>query len=119
AERLGLPPEPLDFIDSDVERRRPRLVGAARAFAEPCFPFFIAWDDAARVRRALSETSASVHHERGARGIAWVEVAGDRDAIGEWIGDLGPRVRVAPGEPALRAIGIATDDGEAVLETAA
>src|ERR1700704_4428248 len=46
-------PDELSFVDRGGVPRGSRLAGAARAFAEPCFPFFIAWEQPADVRRAL------------------------------------------------------------------
>jgi hypothetical protein len=115
ARRLDLEPDALAFVDPTGVTRSLQLVGAARAFAEPCFPFYIAWNEPAEIRRCLAEASASVDHGSGARGIAWVEVSGDEDALGAWLGEDGFPARVGAGEPDLLAVGLATSNGELVL----
>ncbi|HEV7363604.1 MAG TPA: VOC family protein [Solirubrobacteraceae bacterium] len=115
ARRLDLEPDALAFVDRTGVTRSLALVGAARAFAEPCFPFYIAWNEPADIRRGLAEASASVDHGCGARGIAWVEVTGDDDVLSAWLGEGGFPVRVGAGEPDLLAVGLATPDGELVL----
>lgn len=115
--RLGEEPDALSFVDRTGVTRGSRLVGAGRAFAEPCFPFYIAWDEPADLRRALSEASASVHHECGARGIAWVEVAGEEAGMRDWLDGVGADVRITPGEPDLLAVGLRTDNGDVVVRT--
>ncbi|HEV7461306.1 MAG TPA: VOC family protein [Solirubrobacteraceae bacterium] len=119
AQRLDLEPDALAFVDRTGVTRSSQLVGAARAFAEPCFPYFIAWNEPAEIRRGLAEASASIEHGSGARGIAWVEVSGDVDALSAWLDDGvdggGIPVRVSPGEAGLLAVGLATSNGEVVL----
>ena len=45
-----------------------------------------------------------------AGGISWIEVAGDEDRLRAWLGDDGGLpVRVVPGDPAVRAVGIGAD----------
>jgi hypothetical protein len=119
ARRLDVEPDALAFVDPTGVTRSSQLVGATRALAEPCFPFYIAWNEPAEIRHALVQASASVEHGCGARGIAWVEVSGDEDALSVWVddrvGDDGIPVRVRAGEPDLLAVGFATSDGEVVL----
>jgi hypothetical protein len=117
--RLGAAPDELSFVDRAGVHRGSRLAGAARAFAEPCFPFFIAWEQPADLRRALREASASVHHESGAQGIGWVEVAGEEAAMREWLGGADTDVRITAGEPDLLAVGLRTDSGDVVLRASA
>jgi hypothetical protein len=93
------------------------LAGAGRAFAEPCFPFYIAWEEPADLRRALCEASASVHHESGARGIGWVEVAGEEAPVREWLDGADAGVRITAGEPDLLAVGLRTDGDDVVVRT--
>jgi hypothetical protein len=38
--------------------------------------------------------------------ISWIEVAGDRSRLEQWLGGAEPTVRVVDGEPAVRAVGI-------------
>ena len=44
--------------------------------------------------------------ERTANSIAWVEVAGDREAMRHWLGNEGLDVRVVSGPVGLRAVGV-------------
>jgi len=109
--RLGLDVAP-------GSRRRPdgaivswRAAGLAPALADPSRPFFLAWE----IPAELHPGRASADHEVRPHGIAWVEVAGDEKSVRDWLGDDKLPVRVRPGAPALRAVGIATDEGEVVL----
>jgi Glyoxalase-like domain len=75
-----------------------RLTGVAEAMAEPCLPFFIQRDagipDPARAGAAYG-------------GIAWLEVAGEPERLGAWLGGLGELpLRISPGPPAVLAVGI-------------
>jgi hypothetical protein len=117
--RLGAEPDALSFIDRTGVVRVSQLAGAGRAFAEPCFPFFVAWEEPADLRRALAEASASVQHESGARGIGWVEVAGEESAMHEWLAGADADVRITAGEPDLLAIGLRTDNDDVVVRTEA
>jgi len=117
--RLGAEPDALSFVDRTGVIRVSRLAGAGRAFAEPCFPFYIAWEKPADLRRALAEASASVHHDSGALGIAWVEVAGEESAMREWLGGADADVRITAGEPDLLAVGLHTDNGDVVVRSQA
>jgi hypothetical protein len=69
------------------------LTGVQEALREPFLPFF------GRSRGRPAETG-------GAR-LDWIEVSGDPARLREWLGGADLPVRVVPGEPALRAIGIA------------
>ena len=115
--RLGAEPDALSFVDRTGVVRVSQLAGAGRAFAEPCFPFFVAWEEPADLRRALAEASASVQHESGARGIGWVEVAGEESAMHEWLAGADADVRITAGEPDLLAVGLRTDNDDMVVRT--
>jgi Glyoxalase-like domain len=76
------------------------LTGVAEAMAEPCLPFFIA--------RGPGVPDPAASGDAG--GIAWIEVAGDEARLHAWLGDANALpVRVIPGEPAVRAVGIGGD----------
>jgi Glyoxalase-like domain len=51
------------------------------------------------------------------RGIAWLELGGDERKIRDWLGAEAADVplRFVGGEPGIRAVGIATDNGEIVV----
>jgi glyoxalase-like protein len=73
-----------------------RLTGVAEAMREPFLPFFITRDAGA--------SDPGVDGDAG--GITWVEVAGDPTRLTQWLGSSPLPVRVVPGPPALRAVGI-------------
>jgi hypothetical protein len=78
-----------------------RLTAVAEALAEPCLPFFI-------------ERSAGRPGPPGPEvGISWIEVSGDADRLECWLGGRTLPVRVVPGKPGLRALGL----GERELRT--
>jgi hypothetical protein len=73
-----------------------RLTGVAEAMAEPCLPFFIERD------QGVADPAGA-----GGEGIAWLEVAGEPERLGAWLGGLGGLpLRISPGLPAVLAIGI-------------
>ena len=74
-----------------------RLTGVAEAMAEPCLPFFIERDPGVGDPGAAGD----------AGGISWVEVAGEPERLGEWLGGLGSLpLRITGGPPAVVAVGI-------------
>jgi hypothetical protein len=83
---------------SVIERSglRATLAGVATAMAEPTLPFFIERDP------GIEDPGAA----GTAGGLTWVEVAGDERRLAAWLGDNAVPVRVVPGSPAVRAIGI-------------
>ena len=93
AERLGT-----RVTTIERERLSARLTGVAEAMAAPYLPFFIARDTGVEDPGAAGE----------AGGIAWIEVAGDRDRLSAWLGSAALPVRIVGGPPALRAVGIGT-----------
>lgn len=84
---------------------------------DPGRPFFIQYDRSPEAEARMQETAASpeARHRIEARGIAWVEVAGDREAMTSWLGVAELDVRFVDGEPGVRSVGIATADGEIVI----
>lgn len=83
---------------SVIERSglRATLAGVATAMAEPALPFFIERDP------GVDDPGAG----GTAGGLQWVEVAGDERRLAAWLGHADLPVRVVPGSPAVRAIGI-------------
>jgi hypothetical protein len=73
-----------------------RLAGVADALAEPCLPFF--------VQRGQGVPDPGAGTDAG--GIAWLELTGDAARLERWVEAARLPVRVAPGEPAVRALGI-------------
>ena len=72
-----------------------RLTGLAEAMSHPHLPFFITRD------AGVPDPGGD-----GAGGITWIELSGDAEQLDRWLGDGSLPVRLVPGEPAMRAIGI-------------
>ena len=93
AQRLGV-----DVMSIERDGLTGRLAGVAQAMAEPWLPFFIERDP------GIADPGAS----GDAGGIAWIELTGDVDRLGEWLGG-GEELplRYAAGDaPGLRAVGL-------------
>jgi hypothetical protein len=73
-----------------------RLAGVGEALAEACLPFF--------VERGPGVPDPGAHGDAG--GIAWLEVSGEAARLARWLDGAELPVRVVPGAPALRAMGI-------------
>jgi hypothetical protein len=73
-----------------------RLVGVAEALPNPVLPFFIERD------RGVGDPGVG----GGAGGISWIEVAGDRGALANRLGDAELPVRVVEGPVGVVAMGI-------------
>jgi Glyoxalase-like domain len=93
AERLGLE---LSSIERDGLTAR--LAGVAEAMAEPWLPFFIQRD------AGIADPGTS----GDAGGIAWIELTGDADRLGDWLGggEELPLRCAADDAPGLRAVGL-------------
>jgi hypothetical protein len=112
AERLGLPMEEGGRVRPDGQTVRWRLAGRNAATPDAWLPFFIAWDIPPDAHPGRTETE----HPAGPSGISWVEVAGDEARLKEWLGGADLPVRILDDEPwGVRAVGIATTDGEVVV----
>jgi glyoxalase-like protein len=112
-DRLGLTASEGSRVRPDGTTLRWRSAGLPEAMADPSRPFFISW----LVGPALHPGRATVHHPAAPRGLAWVEVNGDEDAIRRRLGPGGEAlpVRILPGSPALVAAGIATASGHDIV----
>jgi hypothetical protein len=75
---------------------RAHLTGVAEALREPFLPFFVSRDEGV--------PDPGLNGDGG--GITWLELTGDETRLGEWLGGVKLPVRVAAGEPAVRAMGI-------------
>ncbi len=80
-----------------------RLTGVAESLAEPCLPFFIE-RGAARFAAVRTPEPAS---------IGWIELTGDAGRLEWWLDGAPLPLRVLPGEPGLRAVGV----GDRALRT--
>jgi hypothetical protein len=116
AARLGLTPVAGSRATPDGGTLAWRTAGIDEASAEPSLPFFIEWG---------SETphpgTARVAHPAGEARLTGIDVTGHRERLTAWLGgaglgDAGLPVEVASGEPCVRAVRIATDAGERVIE---
>jgi Glyoxalase-like domain len=60
---------------------------------------------------------AAEHRGVEPRGFAWLEIGGDERVVREWLGPEGADapVRLVGGEPGVRAVAVATDDGAVVV----
>ena len=95
AQRLGL-----EVTSIERDGLTARLTGVAQAMAEPWLPFFIQRDP------GIADPGAS----GDAGGIAWIELAADRERLDRWLG-AGEQLplRYAAGEtPGLRAVGLSS-----------
>jgi hypothetical protein len=88
-----------------------RSAGLDEVRTRPHLPFFIDWD----VPAELHPGRAGADHDVKPLGISWIELSGDGDELGRWLGDAVLPVRVAAGDPAVKAVGIATERGDVVL----
>jgi hypothetical protein len=96
----------------DGEILRWRSAGLDDPRREPWMPFFLGWD----VPDELHPGRARAGHGVQADGIAWVEVGGDAERLREWLGGEELPIRLIEGEPRVRRVGVATSDGEIVIE---
>ena len=110
AARLGLESVAGARTKPDGTRLHWRLLGLAEAIAQPPLPFFIEWGEA-----VAHPGAEAIDHASAATRIAWVEVGGDEARLAEWLGGAQLPVRVAAGEPGLRAVALVAPGGEIVL----
>jgi catechol 2,3-dioxygenase-like lactoylglutathione lyase family enzyme len=109
--RLGLVAAPGSRRRHDGVMVAWRTAGLEVALRDPSRPFFLAWEMAPELHPGRGHAD----HRVQPLDIAWVEVAGDEGTVRRWLGDEPATVLIRPGPPALRAIGIATTDGEIVI----
>ena len=87
-----------------------RLAGFETALAEQV-PFFIEWGEGREHRLPAPGAAANPN----AHGVAWVELGGDVERVRAWLGGDVEGVRLVGGEPGIRAMAVATNDGEVVI----
>ena len=73
-----------------------RLTGLAESMREPFLPFFISRDPGI----------PGPGPAPGLPGIGWIELKGDGARLEQWLGDAELPLRIAPGDPAVAAVGI-------------
>jgi hypothetical protein len=112
AGRLDLGVEEKSRETADGSTLSWRLAGLEQAMESGALPFFVQWD----VPEERRPGAADVRHQADARGIAWVEVCGDKERMREWLGDDADLpVRLTEGDPAVAAAAIDVGAGEIVL----
>ena len=113
AERLALRPLPMSRDAPGGVTLSWRLAGLPEAMADPSHPFFIDW----QVPPEHHPARGAAPHRVEPDGFAWVELAGDAEAIRGWLGGDVPGVRVvAQPQPGVRAAVALAGGGEIVLE---
>lgn len=100
------------------ERTRPdgtrlswQLAGVAEALTTGALPIFIQWGGSAD----LHPGKAHADHRLTPSGIAWIEVAGNEQALRSWLGDFDFELRFVVGAPRLSAVALEAGDQEIVL----
>jgi hypothetical protein len=88
-----------------------RLAGVAHALATGALPFFIQWDGTSE----LHPGAAAADYRASPRGISWIEVAAEKEALQAWLGNGGLPLRIIGGPQSLSAVVISTAEGELVL----
>ena len=99
AEHLGLRPLPMSRDAPRGLTLSWRLAGLPEAMADPSHPFFIDW----QVPPEHHPAHGAVPHRVEPDGFAWVELAGDPEAIRGRLGDDVPGVRVVEASSAGRS----------------
>ena len=95
----------------DGSTLRWQLAGVAPALSTGALPFFIQW----AVPPELHPGAAVVEHDVRPRGIAWIEVAAENEALHAWLGNYDLPLRITEAPPTLNAVAISTPAGELVL----
>jgi hypothetical protein len=108
ATRLGLEVVEGSRRRPDGEVLRWRSAGVSDPRREPSWPFFISWD----VPPELHPSATRSAHGTRATGISSVEISGDANALGSWIGDVPPELAIVDGPPAIVSVTVSTIDGE-------
>lgn len=112
AERLGLEVTPGERRRPDGAVLRWRAAGFEDPRREPWMPFFIAWDIAPELHPGRTRAGHGVQPG----GLAWVEVSGDAGRLRDWLGGQELPIRVVDeGPPGIRAVAVATADGELAI----
>lgn len=104
ARRLGLEPRQGRREAADSSVRRWRLLGMEAALGPQRLPFFIDWGP------DLSAHEAAIAVGTDTAGIAWVEVGGEVETLGRWLGAIPPALRCVGGAPGVRTIALQRGD---------
>jgi Glyoxalase-like domain len=112
ADQLGLEVASGARTRPDGEVLRWRSAGIDDPRREPWMPFYLAWE----VGEELHPGRDRAGHGILARGIVWVEVAGDADRLKDWLGGEELPIRVIDGKPGLRRVAVTSSEAELVIE---
>jgi Glyoxalase-like domain len=111
ASRLGIEIGSGSRMRPDGQTVRWRMAGLDDPRREPWMPFFLAWD----VPEDLYPGRARAGHGVWAQGIAWVEVAGNRERLRAWLGDDELPIHVTDGEADIPRVAVGSSDREIVI----
>ena len=111
ARRLGLPIEAGSRVVRGGRLLRWRSAGIERAAGEPSLPFFIEWGGGIPLPGRAPAT-----HLGGAMQIASLQLEGDADRVGAWLGAHSLPITVRTGAPALAGVVLRGATGELVLD---
>lgn len=112
SQRLGTPSLAMGRLRPDGSELRWELAGLEQTLADPSLPFFIRW----HAGPADLPGATPVHHPAAPQGIAWVEIACDEQTLRDRVGEPLEELRAVGGGGGIRRVGIATRDGELVLD---
>jgi hypothetical protein len=95
----------------DGSEVRWRSAGLEDPRREPWMPFFLQWD----VPAERHPGGARAGHGVRVDGLARVDVGGDAERLDDWLGGADVAIRVVDGPPGIRAVALATAEGELVI----
>jgi hypothetical protein len=84
-----------------------RSAGVDEAIAEPCLPFFIEWDEGARLPGTEDPRPAT---------ISRLVLEGSPDRLAAWLGEHSLPIRVLNGPAEVAAVVLSTSAGEIICE---
>jgi hypothetical protein len=103
--RLGLQVMPGERDEGDQIIRFRRTI----VESNPSLPFFIDWEGAEKEMDSRYGAAAST------KGVVWVEIGGDEEAIRTWIGDDTVPVRVVSGPRGPQRFALRTNSGSEII----
>ena len=106
AARLDLVVRSGSRVTPSGEELRWRSAGVDEAIAEPCLPFFIEWDEGARLPGSVDSLPAT---------ISRLVLEGSPDRLAAWLGEHSLPIRVLNGPAEVAAVVLSTSAGEIIL----
>ena len=110
ARKIGRPPLAMSRTRPDGVELAWHLAGLDAAFADG-LPFFIQW----HVDAADHPGRQPVEHRAAVSGIEWVELGGDRDRLGAWLGEPDLPLRHVDGAPGPHRVAISVLGAEPIV----